>query len=139
MDIFNVADTAYWGAEAVEAFITNAVNMDSNIGLDCIVDNPDYCSKLASGKWLKKWFAKRISWNSSNNPFHSRCNSDYPTHRPWLDQFQHWIQPARPWRNKWSSYSQRSAFTVKMLVNVPSTLFIFIRFDSLFIFRRTKK
>ncbi|XP_076666241.1 FH2 domain-containing protein formin 3 isoform X2 [Andrena cerasifolii] len=27
---------------------TNAVNMDSNVGLDYIVDNPDYCAKLAS-------------------------------------------------------------------------------------------
>lgn len=29
--------------------ITNAFTMDSNVGLDYIVDNPDYCKKLASG------------------------------------------------------------------------------------------
>lgn len=30
--------------------IADAVKMDSHVGLDYIVENPDYCSKLASGK-----------------------------------------------------------------------------------------
>lgn len=32
----------------------NAVNMDSHVGLDYIVDNPDYCVKLASGKIIQR-------------------------------------------------------------------------------------
>lgn len=32
----------------------NVVNMDSHVGLDYIVDNPDYCVKLASGKIIQR-------------------------------------------------------------------------------------
>jgi len=35
----------------LEAFV-DAASMDSHVGLDYIVDNPDYCVKLASGNLL---------------------------------------------------------------------------------------
>ena len=34
--------------------LPNAVNMDSHVGLDYIVDNPDYCAKLATGKIIQR-------------------------------------------------------------------------------------
>lgn len=40
--------------------------MDSKIGLDYIVDNPDYCNKLASGKKILHIF---ILWHKRRNLF----------------------------------------------------------------------
>lgn len=40
----------YFYFRTATSVITNAVSMDSNVGLDYIVGNPDYCNKLASGK-----------------------------------------------------------------------------------------
>ncbi|XP_076638635.1 FH2 domain-containing protein formin 3 isoform X2 [Colletes latitarsis] len=37
-----------YGQRTRRTVSTNAVNMDSHVGLDYIVDNPDYCVKLAS-------------------------------------------------------------------------------------------
>jgi hypothetical protein len=39
--------------------------MDSNVGLDYIVDNPDYCDKLASGKPITR-FSHRFSYQLHN-------------------------------------------------------------------------
>lgn len=53
-----------------ERVITNAVNMDSNVGLDYIVDNPDYCNKLASGKLYTRILADK-STHRRNSVFPS--------------------------------------------------------------------